>query len=48
MKGLAAGGMIGMTVGAGLMMSTQGKRMRRILMKSGSQIARQLMDVWTS
>ena len=46
MKGLAAGGMIGMTVGAGLMMTTRGKRMQRVLMKSGSQFARQLLGSW--
>lgn len=46
MKGLAAGGVIGMTVGASLMMTTRGKRMKRVLMKGGSHLARQLMDSW--
>ena len=30
MKGMAAGGLLGLTVGAGLMMTPQGKRMKRI------------------
>ena len=47
MKGLAAGGMLGMTVGAGLMMTSRGKRMKRILMRSGAQMARQVMDCWS-
>lgn len=46
MKGLAAGGMLGMTVGAGLMMTPRGKKMKRVLMKGGTQIAKQLRDCW--
>lgn len=46
MKGLAAGGMLGITVGAGLMMTPQGKKMRRILTKGGAQIARQVVNCW--
>ncbi len=47
MTGLAAGGMLGVTLGAGLMMSPRGKRMKRILKRGGSQLARQIMDCWT-
>ncbi len=47
MKGIAAGGLLGLTVGAGLMMTPQGKRMKRVLAKSGPQLARQMADCWT-
>ena len=47
MKGLASGGLLGLTVGAGLMMTPQGKRMKRILAKNGPQLARQMADCWT-
>lgn len=46
MKGLAAGGMLGLTVGAGLMMSPRGKKMKRIFIRSGAQIAKQIKDCW--
>lgn len=46
MKGLAAGGLLGLTVGAGLMMTPQGKRMKRVLAKNGPQLARQMADCW--
>lgn len=46
MRGMAAGGMLGVTLGAGLMMTPQGKRMRRVLAKGGAQLARQVMDCW--
>lgn len=46
MKGLAAGGLFGLTLGAGLMMMPQGKRMKRVLAKNGQQLARQLADCW--
>ena len=41
MKGMAAGGLLGLTVGAGLMMTPQGKRMKRVLSKNGSHLAKQ-------
>lgn len=47
MKGMAAGGLIGLTVGAGLMMTPQGKRMKRVLSKNGSYLAKQVADCWT-
>ena len=47
MKGIAAGSLMGITLGAGMMMTPQGKRMKRVLMKSGPQIARQVADCWT-
>ena len=33
MKGIAAGSLVGMTLGAGLMMTPQGKRMKKVLAK---------------
>jgi len=47
MKGIAAGSMLGLTLGAGLMMTPQGKRMKRVLAKNGPQLARQMADCWT-
>ena len=47
MKGMAAGGLLGLTVGAGLMMTPQGKRMKRVLSKNGSHLANQVADCWT-
>ena len=47
MKGMAAGGLLGLTVGAGLMMTPQGKRMKRVLSKNGSHKAKQVADCWT-
>lgn len=47
MRGIAAGSLLGMTVGAGLMMTPQGKRMKRVLAKNGSQLAKQVVDCWT-
>ena len=38
--------LLGMTVGAGLMMTPQGKRMKRVLSKNGSHLARQVVDCW--
>lgn len=46
MKGIAAGGLIGLTVGTGLMMMPQGKRMKRVLAKNGPMVARQLAECW--
>lgn len=47
MKGMAAGGLLGLTVGAGLMMMPQGKRMKRVLAKNGPQLVRQMAECWT-
>ena len=47
MKGIAAGSLLGLTVGAGLMMTPQGKRMKRVIAKGGPQLARQVADCWT-
>ncbi|MDO5299096.1 MAG: hypothetical protein Q4F18_06680 [Clostridia bacterium] len=46
MRGIAAGSLLGLTVGAGLMMTPQGKRMKRVLTKNGPQLARQVVDCW--
>ena len=46
MKGIAAGGLIGLTVGTGMMMMPQGKRMKRVLVKNGSQMMHQLVRCW--
>lgn len=47
MKGIAAGGLFGLTVGAGLMMTPQGKRMKQVIAKGGPQLMRQVADCWT-
>lgn len=47
MRGMAAGGLLGLTVGAGLMMSPQGKRMKRVLAKNAPLLVRQLADCWS-
>ena len=46
MKGLAAGSIIGLTVGTSMMMMPQGKRMKRVLAKNGPQMVRQLAQCW--
>ncbi|MBQ7888016.1 MAG: hypothetical protein IJ313_14185 [Clostridia bacterium] len=46
MKGIAAGSLIGLSVGTGVMMMPQGKRMKRVLVKNGSQMIRQLAECW--
>ena len=46
MKGMAAGSLIGLTVGAGLMMMPQGKRMKRVLAKTGPQLVKQVAECW--
>ena len=47
MKGIAAGSLLGLTVGAGLMLTPQGKRMKRVIAMGGPQLARQVADCWT-
>lgn len=47
MKGIAAGSLVGVTLGAGLMMTPQGKRMKRVIAKNGPMMFRQLADCWT-
>ena len=47
MKGIAAGSLFGLTVGTGIMMMPQGKRMKRVLAKNGTQMVRQLAECWT-
>ena len=46
MRGLAAGGLLGITLGAGLMMTPQGKKMKHVLAKGGPQLARQVANCW--
>lgn len=47
MRGIAAGSLLGLTAGAGLMMTPQGKRMKRIVARSGSEMLRQIAACWT-
>ena len=47
MKGIAAGSLLGLTMGAGLMMTPQGKRMKRVLAKNGPLLVKQVADCWT-
>ena len=44
MKGIAVGSLMGMTVGGGLMMAPQGKRIQRDLDKTGSTFANPIVD----
>lgn len=46
MKGIAAGSLFGLTLGASMMMTPQGKRMKRVLSKNGPQLMRQVADCW--
>ena len=46
MKGIAAGSLMGLTLGAGLMMTPQGKRMKRVIAKNAPVMAKQLADCW--
>lgn len=46
MKGMAAGSLIGLSVGTGVMMMPQGKKMKRVLARNGSQMIRQLAECW--
>ncbi|MBQ8618652.1 MAG: hypothetical protein IJ418_14235 [Clostridia bacterium] len=46
MKGIAAGSLIGLGVGTGVMMMPQGKKMKRVLARNGSQMIRQLAECW--
>ena len=46
MKGIAAGSIIGLTMGAGLMMTPQGKKMKRVLAKNGPVLAKQMAECW--
>ena len=46
MRGIVAGSMLGVTLGAGLMMMPQGKKMKRVLAKGAPQLARQVADCW--
>lgn len=46
MKGLAAGGMLGVTLGASMMMMPQGRKMKRVIAKGGAHLIRQVADCW--
>ena len=46
MKGIAAGSILGLSVGAGLMMTPQGQRMKRVLAKNGPLLAKQMAECW--
>jgi len=46
MKGIAAGSIMGIALGTGLMMTPQGKRMKRVLAKNGPMMAKQLVECW--
>lgn len=47
MRGIAAGSLLGLTVGAGLMMTPQGRRMKRVISKNGPLLMKQVADCWT-
>ena len=46
MRGLAAGSVVGLTLGAGLMMTPQGKRMKRVVSRNGQEMLRQIAQCW--
>lgn len=45
-RGMAAGSVLGLAMGAGLMMMPQGRKMKRMLDKGSAQIKKQMMDMW--
>jgi len=45
-RGLAAGSMLGLAVGATVMLMPQGRKLRRALDKSGAVIRRQMSGMW--
>jgi len=45
-RGLAAGSMLGMAVGATVMLMPHGRKLRRALDKSGAVIRRQMTGMW--
>ena len=47
MKGIAAGSIMGLTLGAGLMMTPQGRKMKRVLAKNGPMMVKQLAGCFT-
>ena len=45
-RGMAAGSVLGLAMGAGLMMMPQGRKMKRMLDKGSAQIKKLMMDLW--
>jgi hypothetical protein len=44
MAGMMAGGVVGIAVGAGLLMMPQGKHVKRVLEKSAAHVKHQVAD----
>ena len=44
-SGLAAGSMMGIAIGASMMMMPQSKKMKRAINKSSSMVKKQMMDM---
>ena len=45
-RGLAAGSMLGIAVGAAVMRMPQGRRLKRALDKGGAMLRRQMTGMW--
>ncbi len=45
-RGMAAGSVLGLAMGAGLMMMPQGRKMKRMLDKGSAQLKRQMKEMW--
>ncbi|MCL2544889.1 MAG: hypothetical protein FWE77_03105 [Clostridia bacterium] len=45
-RGLAAGGVMGVAVGAAVMLMPQGRKLKRALNKSGAVLRRQMTGMW--
>jgi hypothetical protein len=45
-RGLAAGSVLGVAVGAGVMLMPQGRKMKRILDKGGVALKKQIQGMW--
>ncbi len=45
-RGLAAGSVLGIAVGASMMMMPQGRKMKRVLDKGSMALKKQMMGMW--
>ena len=45
-RGMAAGSVLGLAMGAGLMMMPQGRKMKRLLDKGSAQLKKQMNELW--
>ncbi len=45
-RGLVSGSVLGMAVGASMMLMPQGRKMKRMLEKSSGVLRKQMLDLW--